>query len=157
MATVQENEERSMVKGVSDEVQLCGFKIGGGYYVIPVLEVQEVVKPQRLTRVPLSPDYIDGLINLRGQVVTSVNLRKLFHISGEAPVDYMNIIVKNDESLYSLVVDEILDVIDVDSTVFEDTPDTLDERIKVFIKGVYKLEGKLLILLNLEKLLKIEK
>jgi purine-binding chemotaxis protein CheW len=140
----------------SEVVQLCGFKIGGGYYAVPVLEVQEVMKPQVLTTVPLAPDYIDGLINLRGQVVTAINLRKLFHIRGEAPEEFMNIIVRNEDSLYSLVVDEIMDVMDVEVKTFEDTPDALDKEIKKYIKGVYKLEGKLLVLLSLEKLLNIE-
>ena len=140
----------------SDVVQLCGFKIGGGFYAVPVLEVQEVVKPQTLTKVPLAPSYIDGLINLRGQVVTAINLRKLFHIQGEHPAEFMNIIVRNEDSLYSLVVDEIMDVMDVEIKTFEETPDTLDPEIKRYIKGVYKLEGKLLVLLSLEKLLNIE-
>ncbi|TNE98005.1 MAG: chemotaxis protein CheW [Deltaproteobacteria bacterium] len=140
----------------SEVVQLCGFKIGGGFYAVPVLEVQEVVKPQILTTVPLAPDYIDGLINLRGQVVTAINLRKLFHITGNAPEEFMNIIVRNEDSLYSLVVDEIMDVMDVEVKTFEDTPDALDKEIKKYIKGVYKLEGKLLVLLSLEKLLNIE-
>ncbi len=150
MDTVQSNSLSSEV------VQLCGFKIGGGYYAVPVLEVQEVVKPQVLTTVPLAPEYIDGLINLRGQVVTAINLRKLFKIDGEAPEEFMNIIVRNEDSLYSLVVDEIMDVMDVETKTFEETPDTLDAEIKKYIKGVYKLEGKLLVLLSLEKLLNIE-
>jgi purine-binding chemotaxis protein CheW len=144
-------------KTISGEVvQLCGFKIGGGYYAVPVLEVQEVVKPQILTPVPLAPGYVDGLINLRGQVVTAINLRKLFKIEGEAPEEFMNIIVRNEDSLYSLVVDEIMDVMDVETRTFEETPDTLNAEIKKYIKGVYKLEGKLLVLLSLEKLLNIE-
>jgi len=149
--------ETTQTKGLSGEVvQLCGFKIGGGYYAVPVLEVQEVVRPQVLTTVPLAPEYVDGLINLRGQVVTAINLRKLFHIETEAPEEFMNIIVRNEDSLYSLVVDEIMDVMDVETSTFEETPDTLDVEIKKYIKGVYKLEGKLLVLLSLEKLLNIE-
>lgn len=149
--------ETTESKGLSGEVvQLCGFKIGGGYYAVPVLEVQEVVRPQVLTTVPLSPEFVDGLINLRGQVVTAINLRKLFHIETEAPEEFMNIIVRNEDSLYSLVVDEIMDVMDVETSTFEETPDNLDVEIKKYIKGVYKLEGKLLVLLSLEKLLNIE-
>lgn len=137
-------------------MQVCGFKIGGGFYAVPVLEVQEVVKPQILSRVPRSPDYIDGLINLRGQVVTSLNLRKLFGIEGEPPEEFMNVIVRSEDSLYSLVVDEILDVIEVPISSFEDTPDTLNAKVKKYISGVYKLKGKLLVLVCLEKLLNIE-
>lgn len=152
---MMENVEQSK-NILNDHVQLCGFKIGNGYYAIPVLEVQEVVKPQPITKVPLSPEYIDGLINLRGQVVTSINLRTLFDIEGEQPEEFMNVIVRSNESLYSLVVDEILDVMDVPKDCYEDTPDTLEPRVKKYIEGVYKLKEKLLISLSLEKLLNIE-
>lgn len=140
----------------SEYIQLCGFRIGSGYYAIPVLEVQEVVKPQMLSQVPLAPEYIDGLINLRGQVVTSINLRKLFKIQTGSSEEFMNVIVRSQESLYSLVVDEILDVMDVPIKLFEDTPSTIDRNVSQYIDGVYKLEDKLLILICLEKLLKIE-
>ena len=153
-------EENEIVEGSeairTDTTQLCGFKIADGQYAIPVLEVQEVLKPQVLTPVPLSPDYIDGLINLRGQIVTAINLRRLFGLDGEKRDDYMNIIVRNEDSLYSLVVDEIMDVIDVENSTFEETPDTLDENIRKYISGVFKLEKNLLTLLSLEKVLNIE-
>jgi purine-binding chemotaxis protein CheW len=139
--------------------QLCGFRIGKDYYAIPVLEVQEVVKPQVKTSVPLAPDYIDGLINLRGQVVTAINMRKLLKIEQDEQdaEDYMNIIVKNPDGLYSLVVDEVLDVMEVDMEKFSETPPTLDESIKNFIHGVFKLSDRLLILLNLSKVFEIKK
>ncbi len=136
--------------------QLCGFKVGTGFYAVPVSEVQEVVRPQTITKVPLSSPSIDGLINLRGQVVTSINLRILFDLGGESPEEFMNVIVRSEESLYSLVVDEILDVVDIPKKLFEKTPETLDSKLKKYIEGVYKLEDKLLILLSLEKLLEIE-
>lgn len=140
----------------NDHIQLCGFRIGKGFYAIPVLEVQEVVKPQPLSKVPMAPSYIDGLINLRGQIVTSINLRKLFKLQGEGTEEFMNVIVRSGDSLYSLVVDEILDVMNIEKNTFADTPDTLDQEIRQYIDGVYKLKDKLLILLSLEKLLKID-
>ena len=149
-------ENQSLETTHSEHIQLCGFKIGKGYYAIPVLEVQEVVKPQALSKVPMAPEYIDGLINLRGQIVTSINLRKLFKLEGETPKEFMNVIVRSDDSLYSLVVDEILDVMNIETKTFADTPDTLDEGIRQYIDGVYKLKDKLLILLSLNKLLTID-
>lgn len=141
-----------------DASQLCGFKIMNGQYAIPVLEVQEVVKPQRVTPVPLGPEYVDGLINLRGQIVTAINLRVLFGLPPkvEDKENYMNIIVRWGDSLYALVVDEIMDVMDVENSTFEDTPDTIDESLKGYIRGVFKLENELLTLLSLEKLLDIK-
>lgn len=138
------------------DLQLCGFRIGSDNYAIPVLDVQEVVKSHFVTKVPLSPPYIRGLINLRGQIVTAVNLHNLFQIEGDYSDTHMNIIVRNEESLYSLVVDEIHDVIDVQKERFEQTPESIDENLKKFIKGVYKLDDDLLILLSLEKILNFE-
>ncbi len=150
----------SLVESVlsGDTSQLCGFKIMDGQYAIPVLEVQEVVKPQKVTPVPLGPDYVDGLINLRGQIVTAINLRVMFGLpKNEAGEDnYMNIIVRWGDGLYALVVDEIMDVMDIENTTFEDTPDMIDEKIKKYIRGVFKLENNLLTLLSLEKLLDIK-
>ncbi|PIP93828.1 MAG: chemotaxis protein CheW [Bdellovibrio sp. CG12_big_fil_rev_8_21_14_0_65_39_13] len=139
-----------------EEVQLCGFKIGNGHYAVPVLDVQEVIRPQKLTPIPLAPDYIDGLINLRGQIVTAINMRKLFKLEDTPKETYMNIIVRSDDNLYSLVVDEILDVMEVPTKSFENTPDTLDLHIRGFISGVFKLKKQLLVLLNLEKIINIE-
>jgi purine-binding chemotaxis protein CheW len=96
---------------------------------------------------------VRGLINLRGQVVTAISLRSLFGLKDDHREEYMNIIVRSGESLYSLIVDEILDVIDVEDSTFEKTPETLEEKIRRFINGVYKLDHKLLILLDLEKIL----
>jgi purine-binding chemotaxis protein CheW len=136
--------------------QLCGFKIGNGFYAISVLDVQEVIKSQTLTHVPSAPEYVKGLINLRGQIVTAISLRSLFGLGDDHAEEYMNIIVRSGDSLYSLMVDEILDVIDVEDSAFENTPETLDNKLRQFISGVYKLEQKLLILLDLEKILNVD-
>jgi purine-binding chemotaxis protein CheW len=142
--------------GPKKDGQLCGFKIGNGFYAISVLDVQEVIKPQVFTRVPSAPDYIRGLINLRGQIVTAISIRSLFGLSDDQRKDYMNIIVRSGESLYSLIVDEILDVIDVEESTFEKTPETLEGKIRQFIAGVYKLDTHLLMLLDLNKTLMID-
>ena len=136
--------------------QLCGFKIGNGFYAISVLDVQEVIKPQMFTSVPSAPEYIRGLINLRGQIVTAISIRSLFGLPDDHRDDYMNIIVRSGESLYSLIVDEILDVIDVEESTFEKTPETLEDKIRQFIAGVYKLDTHLLMLLDLNKTLMMD-
>ncbi len=141
---------------MGEKNRLCGFKLGDAHYAIPVLDVQEVIHHLPLTNVPLAPDYVKGLINLRGQIVTSISLRKLFGFEEMEGNDSMNIIVRSGESLYSLIVDEIMDVIDVDEDFFEKTPETLNEKIRKYIGGVYKLKTNLLILLDLRKVLTIE-
>ena len=135
--------------------QYCGFVLGDDYYAVPVLRVQEVVKPLNITKVPLSQDYVTGLINLRGQIVTSIDLKKMLKISSPTNEnDYMNIIVKSEDSLISLVVDKILDVFEVEEQNLEETPDTLDNHLKQFVSNVYKTDKKIFILLDIEKLLK---
>lgn len=141
-----------MTNTIKNDLQVCGFKIGKGNYAVPVLDVQEVIKPQKVTSIPLAPDYIRGLINLRGQIVTAISLRKLFGLEDDLTKDHMNIIIRSGEHLFALVVDEILDVIDVDQNTFEQTPSTLNENIKRYIHGIYKLEGNLLILLDIKEL-----
>lgn len=143
-------------KTLNNNHRLMGFKIGNVQYAIPVLEVQEVIHVLPLTNVPLAPDYIKGLINLRGQIVTSLSLRSLFQLEDPDKEEYMNIIVRLEDSLYSLIVDEIMDVIDVKDDIFEKPPETLNDHIRKYIGGVYKLENNLLILLDLEKILSIE-
>lgn len=142
--------------GSASDNQLCGFRIGDGYYAVPVLDVQEVIKPQRVTSVPLAPEFIRGLINLRGQIVTQLSLKKLFGMEEKVSDDHMNIIVSRGDSLYALIVDEILDVIDVEGSSFEPTPDTLSPKIRRYIQGVYKLNKSLQILLDLDKIIEID-
>lgn len=133
--------------------QYCGFKIGDDEYGIPVLEVQEVIKPQPVTPIPLSQVYVKGLINLRGQIVTLISLRKLFGYDDSFDRNYMNIIVRGKEGLYSLVVDEVTDIIEVDEANLEASPDTLGESLKDYVANVYKKDSGLLIMLEVSKLL----
>jgi purine-binding chemotaxis protein CheW len=155
MSDLEVKQENNLIVS-NDVVQLCGFRIENDYYAISVIEVQEVIRKQSLTSIPCAPEFIKGLINLRGQIVTAVSLRNLFGLPESETNEYMNIIVRSKESLYSLMVDEILDVMNVEKSTFEKTPENLDEKIRDYISGVYKLEGKLLITLDLEKILSQE-
>ena len=99
----------------STVTQYCGFKIGDEEYGIPVMEVQEVIKPQVVTPIPLASEFIRGLINLRGQIVSCLSLRKLFGQDDNLEKEHMNIIVRGEEGLFSLVVDEVTDIIDIEN------------------------------------------
>jgi purine-binding chemotaxis protein CheW len=138
--------------------QYCGFRIDHDLLAVPVLGVQEIIKPQQVTYVPLAPHAVRGLINLRGQIVTAIDLRILFGLpEREAKDEYMNVIVNFDNQLVALEVDDIKDVIAVTEATFERTPATLPAHLKSYVKGVHKLEQQLLIVLDLEKLLDAEK
>lgn len=136
--------------------QYCGFKIGDDHFAIPVLDVQEVIKYQSVTPIPLSQDYIKGLINLRGQIVTLVSLRKLFGYQESNSIDYMNIIVRGKDGLYSLVVDEVTDIIHVSSDSIESPPETLSPQLKDYVDNVFKFDHGLLVLLKTQAMLDLK-
>jgi purine-binding chemotaxis protein CheW len=114
--------------------------------------VQEVLRSQQLTRVPLAPSAVAGLINLRGQVVTAIELRERL---GRPPrpegTDAVVIVVRLHGEAVSLLVDSIADVVDVDASDFEAPPDTLEGQARDLIRGAYKLDGKLLLALDVHK------
>jgi len=129
--------------------QLCTFFVDKLFFGIDVKRVQEVIRYQEMTPVPLSSPVVSGLINLRGQIVTAIDMRRLLTLpcrpEGEFP---MNVVVKTGESAISLLVDEIGDVVDVDQTLFERPPQTLGAGSRELILGVYKLKEQLLLLLD---------
>lgn len=135
--------------------QYCGFKISGEEYAIPVMEVQEVIKPQVVTPIPLAQDKVRGLINLRGQIVTCISLRKLFGQEDELSKNYMNIIVRGEDGLYSLIVDEVTDIIDVLDENLEHAPSTINPKLRNYVEKIYKRETGLVILLSIKKLLNL--
>ena len=116
-----------------------------------VLCVQEVLKYQNMTCVPLAPDMLQGLINLRGQIVTAIDMRRRmgFPVRDEQTKP-MNVVVRTSDAPVSLLVDEIGDVMEVDDREFELPPATLDDFARELVQGVYKLKGKLLLVLNTE-------
>lgn len=136
--------------------QYCGFKVAGEEFAIPVMEVQEVIKPLPVTTVPLAQEQVRGLINLRGQIVTCVSLRHLFQKEDNLSDEYMNIIIRGKDGLYSLVVDEVTDIINVEADSVERTPDTVNPDIKRFVDKIYKRDQGLVILLKIDELLKLE-
>jgi purine-binding chemotaxis protein CheW len=132
--------------------QFCSFYLDGLFFGVEVEKVQEVIRHQETTKVPLSAEVIGGLINLRGQIVTALDLRKRLELpprrDGQTP---MNVVVRTDDGVVSLLVDEIGDVVEVSEADFEEPPDTLRGMARDLIRGAYKLKGRLLLLLNTER------
>ncbi|MCG8527326.1 MAG: chemotaxis protein CheW [Opitutales bacterium] len=137
--------------------QCCTFWVNGYLFGIDVLKVREIVEFQKSTPVPLSNEIIDGLINLRGEIVTSLDLRKRFPIGNRKETqEPMSIVVITDESPISLIVDEVGDVIDTDFSRMENTPDTLQPQVKSLISGVYKLDRQLMLILDVGAAVNLE-
>lgn len=137
--------------------QYATFFVGGLFFGINVTEVQEVLRFQEMTRVPLAPPVIEGLINLRGQIVTALDMRRRLSLSpresGQLP---MNMVVRSEDGPVSLLVDEIGDVLAVQPDQFEAPPEHLPALHQQLLEGVYKLETRLLLALDREKVLQLQ-
>ena len=132
--------------------QLATFRLDGDLYGVEVEHVQEVLRSQSITRVPLAPPAVAGLINLRGQVVTAIELReRLGRPARPAGTEAVVIVVRLHGEAVSLLVDSIADVVDVDVADFEAPPDTLDGAARDLIRGAYKLAGQLLLALDVNR------
>lgn len=137
---------------MAEEKQYCTFYVAGQYFGLEVLKVQEVIRYQEMTRVPLAPPVVRGLINLRGQIVTAIDLRRRLELN-ERPADQtpLNVVVHTDDGAVSLLVDEIGDVLEVSEKQFEPPPETLQGPARQLIRGAYKLPERLLLILDAER------
>lgn len=136
--------------------QFSTFTVGDLFFGVDVLRVQEVLRYQQMTPVPLAPNVIEGLINLRGHIVTAIDLRRRLRLPPRsAERSPMNVVVRTEGGAVSLLVDEIGDVLNVDSTQREEPPGNLDPAIRGLIRGVYKLPECLLLVLDPERTVEI--
>ena len=132
--------------------QLCTFYLDKQFFGVDVQTVQEVIRYQDMTRVPLARRAVSGLINLRGQIVTAIDLRRRLGLA-ERPADRlpMNVVVRSDDGVVSLLVDQIGDVQEVDQDNFEPPPETLLGASRNMIRGAYKMKDRLLLVLDTER------
>jgi purine-binding chemotaxis protein CheW len=125
---------------------------------IPVLTVQDVLGPQRIAHVPLAPAEVLGSLNLRGRIVTAIDMRIRLGLSAhEESLQGMSVVVEHQGELYSLVVDKVGEVMSLPAADYEKNPSTLDPRWQEVSNGVYRLEHSLLVVLDVKRLLRIEK
>jgi len=137
-----------------EKQQFSTFVVDNLFFGIEVEKVQEVLRYQEMTRVPLAPPVVQGLINLRGQIVTAIDLRRRMDLRARGETELpMNVVVRTNGGAVSLLVDDIGDVVDVEDSSFETPPDTLKSDIRALIRGVHKLQGRLMHVLETEKVL----
>lgn len=137
--------------------QFVSFWVDGQLLGVPVHSVQEVLNPQAITRTPLARPEIAGLLNLRGQIVTAVNLRKRLGL--DVPDDAhecVNIVIRYKGESFSLLADEVGDVIETSGIRMESVPHTLDEHWKQLMQGIFRLDGRLFVILNIPAVLKLD-
>jgi purine-binding chemotaxis protein CheW len=142
--------------------QLSTFTVGKYLFGVDVALVQEVVRLQQMTPVPLAPPEIAGIINLRGEVLTAIDLRARLGLpptdargSSASARERLNVVVRVNNEPVSLLVYEIGGVLEVSQVPFEQTPSTVDERVRDLLLGAYTLPDRLLLALNARRVLDV--
>lgn len=141
-------------EGIMGTELITTFTIGDELFGLEVMAVQEVTGTPLVVPVPLAPKFVIGLINLRGQLATAFGLRELFGLKAGGLKEQMSVVCRMDGNLVSLMVDTIGDVVEAEKKQFEIPPDTVSASVRPFLKGVYKMNGSLLSVLDLKKLAK---
>lgn len=135
----------------------CTFYLDKYYFGIEVEQVQEIIRFQEITPVALAPNVVKGLINLRGQIVTAVDLRSLLELPDRDDDSVpMNIVVRTPLGAFSLLADRIGDVLELSDGSFESPPDNLTGMAKELIQRAYKLDEGLLLTMAIKKLVSAE-
>jgi purine-binding chemotaxis protein CheW len=125
--------------------QLCG---------IPVLAVRDILGEQVITRIPLAPPEIAGSLNLRGRIVTAIDLRRRLRLPPAAPGQArMSVVAEQGGELYALLVDQVSEVLSLNAGLFERNPPTLEKSWAEFSTGIFRLDGRLLVVLDVSRLL----
>lgn len=138
----------------NDQHEFVSVTVAGQLFGIPVLQVQDVLGPQRITPVPLAPKEVAGSLNLRGRIVTAIDLRTRLRLprlpEGEIG---MSVVVDHGGELYSIIVDTVGEVLSLDAAAAERNPPTLDPAWREVSGGIYRLEHTLLVVLNVARVL----
>lgn len=141
---------------MSDERKICTFYVNNFFLGIDVFKIQEVIRYQEMTHVPLTNPTISGLINMRGQIVTAIDMRKRLEFPPAEDQDKpTNVIVRTDDGAVSLLVDAIGDVIDVSEDDFELPPENVKGNFQQILREVCQLNDQLLLILDIDQILKI--
>ena len=150
--------ESGSAKASGANHQFVTFFVSDLFLGVEVQKVQEVLLYQHMTPVPRAARTVKGLINLRGQIVTAVDLRRCLQLDDAGPDSELplNVVIRSEVGAVSLLVDSIGDVMDVSEDTFEPPPETLSGVAQELVTGVYKLDGRLLLALSTEKMLRRE-
>ncbi|HUY80683.1 MAG TPA: chemotaxis protein CheW [Acidobacteriaceae bacterium] len=132
-------------------VEVCSVRLGQTWFGVPITHIVEIVGSARPQPVPLAPGYVGGLVHYRGDVLTTVSLRRLLDLP---PMDDAQdiLVLESASGCFGLLVDSVGEVLTVSSTDHEQNPSTLDEGRRVLFAGAYKLKDRLLVMLNPERL-----
>ncbi|HVC25812.1 MAG TPA: chemotaxis protein CheW [Acidimicrobiales bacterium] len=148
--------EQNHAAGGDATAQYCTFKVDHLLIGIEVWRVQEVIRHQPMTHVPLAPKEVRGLINLRGQIVTAIDVRQWLGLPGRSDgASSMNVVLRLNDEAISLLVDEAGEVVEPAADTHEGVPSTASGQIRTMFSGTYKLDGALLLVLDTESVTRI--
>jgi len=140
--------------GGDELLQLVTFNLGNEDYAVAILKVQEINRMKEITRVPNAPPYVEGVINLRGKVIPVVNLRSKFGLAAKENNEQTRIMIMDIQGItMGLVVDSVSEVLRIPSSTVEPTPPMASDISAEFIKGIAKVDERLIILLDMDRLL----
>ncbi len=151
MASVDADENR---QGSADHIQYVTVVIGGQLFGLPISQVHDVFVPEKVTRVPLAPPEVEGVLNLRGRIVTAINMRRKLHLKpNDADQGMMAVGIEYKGESYGLVIDAVGEVLNLPRAEMEVNPSNLDYRWAEISGGVHRLDGRLMVVLDVERLL----
>ena len=138
----------------SGEQQLVVFRLGEDYFAMPIANVNEIIRLQKITPVPKAPPFVEGVTNLRGRVIPVIDLRKRFGVASQAAGQFSRIIVvEQDARLLGMMVDAVDEVLTVPSSSIEPVDEMIVSVDSQFLSGIVRLEDRLIILLDQEQVL----
>lgn len=144
-------EETALDTSSSDYLTIM---IAGQRFGIAVLQVQDVLREQKVTRIPLASPEVAGSLNLRGRIVTAIDVRRKLKLPDrDANETSMSVVVEHEDELFSLIIDRVGEVISLKDESFENNPGTLDPAWRDISNGIYQLENDLLVIIDVSKLL----
>ncbi len=159
MSSQIETTRSRNANGPADETEeFVTFTIAGQLFGIPVLQIQDVLSSYQITPIPLAPPEIVGSLNLRGRVVTAIDVRlRLGQSARPKDAESMSIVAENEGELYSLMVDSVGEVLALSQSAYERNLPTLDAKFRAFSDGIYRLDKQLLVVLDVNRLLDYER
>ena len=159
MSSQIENTKSRNANGLADETEeFVTFTIAGQLFGIPVLQIQDVLSSYHITPIPLAPPEIIGSLNLRGRVVTAIDVRLRLGLAARPKdAESMSIVAENEGELYSLMVDSVGEVLALSQSAYERNLPTLDAKFRTFSEGIYRLDNQLLVVLDVKRLLDYER
>jgi purine-binding chemotaxis protein CheW len=139
-----------------DQNSFVTFRVSEQLFGVPVVQVQDILSPEKISPIPLAPREVKGAINLRGRIVTVIDVRTRLRLPPRLKNGHnMAVTVEHDQELYTLLVDSVGDVVDLPKSDFESNPATLDPAWREVARGVYRLNGSLMVVLDIDEILDI--